>query len=116
MPLSETGSADLASALAKIADGLDDLTGAADATVTLLVARARRLAPVDTGALSRSIHGHGTGSTATVAVGVPYAVPVHFGSKGHRPQPFLYQAVDTERGHILEAYTTDVNRLIKQKV
>lgn len=116
MPLSETGSSDLSSALAGIVANLDDLTGAADATVSIVVARARSLAPVDTGALSRSISGRGTGSTATVGVDVPYAIPVHFGSKYQRARPFLYDAVDIEKNHIVGAYVDDIDRLIRQKV
>ena len=118
MPLSEKGADDLATALGKIGDGLDDLDDAADATVTLVVSRARRLAPVDTGALSRSISGRGTGSTATIGTSISYGLPVHFGvpSRGQRPRPFLHQAVEAEQAHIVDAYTTDVNRLIEQKV
>jgi len=118
MPLSEKGSAELATALTKIGDGLDDLDAAADRTVTIVVARARRLAPVDTGRLSRSIEGRGTGSTATIGTNVAYGLPVHFGvpSHGQHPRPFLHKAVEAETAHIVEAYTKDVNRLIEQKV
>jgi len=118
MPLSETGSTELATALSAIGDGLDDLDDAADDTVTIVVARARRLAPVDTGRLSRSIDGRGTGSTATIGTSVAYGLPVHFGVPSHdqRPRPFLHQAVEAETGHILDAYTKDVQRLIEQKV
>lgn len=118
MPLSETGSAELAAGLAQIADGLDDLDVAAADTVNIVVARARRLAPVDTGALSRSITGRGSGSTATIGTKVSYGMPVHFGvpSRGQRPRPFLHQAVEAEQFRILDAYTSDVNRLIETKV
>jgi len=118
MPLSEKGSAELAAALNKIAAGVDDLDEAADDTVTLIVARARRLAPSDTGALARSIAGTGTGSTATVGAGARYATPVHSGvpSRGMRPRPFLFDAVDAERGRILDAYARNVQTLIDRKV
>lgn len=118
MPLSETGSAELAAGLTAIGDGLESLDGASSATTSIVVARARRLAPSDTGALSRSIQGRGTGSTATIGTSVSYGLPVHFGVPSHhqRPQPFLHQAVTAEQARILDAYTTDVNRLIEQKV
>jgi len=118
MPLSEKGSDDLASALGAIGDGLDDLDAAADATVTIVVARARRLAPSDTGALARSISGRGTGSTATIGTRISYGLPVHFGVPSHsqRPRPFLHQAVEAEKADIVAEYTKDVNRLIEQKV
>ncbi len=116
--LSETGSDDLAAGLGAIADGLDDLDIAATDTVNIVVSRARRLAPVNTGALSRSITGRATGSTATIGTPISYGLPVHFGVPSHhqRPRPFLTQAVDAEQFRILDAYTADVNRLIEQKV
>jgi hypothetical protein len=118
VPLTEKGAVPLASALGGIADGLDDLAGGARAAVDLIVARARKLAPVDTGKLSGSMRGTGDGSTATVGSSVAYGLPVHFGvpSRGQRPRPFLHQAVDAEQTRIVDAYTTDVSRLIEQKV
>jgi hypothetical protein len=118
MPITEKGSAELAAALDKIAGGLDDLDDAADDTVTIVVARARRLAPTDTGALARSITGRGTGSTATVGAGARYATPIHSGvpSRGIRPHPFLFDAVDAERVRILDAYARNVQTLIERKV
>jgi X-X-X-Leu-X-X-Gly heptad repeat protein len=118
MSLSETGSAELAAGLSQIASGLDQLDGAANNTVTILVARARRLTPVKTGALSASITGHGVGSTATVGTSLSYGLPVHFGVPSHnqQPRPFLFQAVTAETARIVDAYTADVNRLIEQKV
>jgi phage gpG-like protein len=118
MPLTEKGSAELASALTAISHGLDDLDQAADDTVTLVVARARRLAPTKTGALARSITGRGSGSTATIGAGADYAGAIHSGvpSHGIRPTPFLYDAVEAERGRILDAYADNVQTLIERKV
>lgn len=118
MPLSETGSDELAAGLSAIADNLDDLDTAASDTVQIVVARARRSAPTDTGNLSRSITGKGTGSTATIGTKASYGLPVHFGVPSHnqRPQPFLHQAVDAERNRILDAYTRNAQTLIEQKV
>lgn len=118
MPLSETGSTELANGLTAIGDGLNHLDGASADTVTIVVARARRLAPSDTGNLSRSITGSGSGSTATIGTSVSYGLPVHFGvpSRGQRPRPFLFQAVEAEQFRIVDAYTRDVSRLIESKV
>ena len=118
MALTETGSAELAAALNAIGDGLDDLDAAADETVTLVVARARRLAPTRTGALARSITGRGSGSTATIGAGADYAGAIHSGvpSHGIRPTPFLTDAVEAERGRILDACTDNVQTLIERKV
>jgi len=118
MALQEHGSAELASALDAIGSGLKQLDQAADDTVTLIVARAKSLAPKATGKLSRSIAGRGTGSTATVSTSVDYAAPVHFGvpSRNMRPRPFLYGAVDAERTRIVAAYERNVQSLIERKV
>jgi hypothetical protein len=116
--LTETGSDHLATALGDIAGGLDRLTAAATDTVRIVTARARRLAPVDTGALSRSIRGTVDGSTATIVATVPYARPVMFGVRSRHipPNPFLFRAVHTEQANIVEAYARDTQRLIEQEV
>ena len=118
MPLTETGSDQVAAALSGIAAGLDDLDEASSATVRLVVARARRMVPLNTGRLSRSIRGTSTGSTATIGTNVPYALPVHFGvpARNIAPTPFLLGALASERARILDAYTANVDRLIEQKV
>lgn len=117
MPITEHGSAELASALDAIGAGLKQLDEAAAETVAFVVARARRLAPTDTGALARSISGRGTGSTATVGTAIAYAAPVHFGVPRRRipPRPFLFGAVDAERSRILDAYARNVQTLIDKK-
>lgn len=118
MPLTETGSDQVAAALSGIAAGLTNLDEASGETARLVVARARRMVPIDTGRLSRSIRGTSTGSTATIATNVPYALPVHFGvpARNIKPTPFLLAALASERARILDAYTTNVTRLIEQKV
>lgn len=118
MPLTEHGADELVSGLGGIADGLKNLEDGADIAVTLIVNRARKSAPVDTGRLSSSIRGHATGSTATVGTTVSYGLPVHFGvpSRNQRPRPFLFQAVDAEQKRIVDGYRDDINRLIEQKI
>ena len=110
MPLQEHGSAELASALDGIAAGLDQLDVAATDTVNIVVSRARPLAPRATGALSRSIVGRGTGSTATIGTIVAYGRPSISVCRPSimRPRPFLTQAVDAEQFRILDAYAADV--------
>lgn len=116
--LTETGSDVLAAGLSQIAAGLEQLDGAAQDAVSIVVGRARRLAPARTGALSRSITGKASGSTATIGTRISYGMPVHFGvpSRHQSPRPFLHQAVEAETSRIVDAYTTDVSRLIESKV
>jgi hypothetical protein len=108
----------LAAGLAGIGAGLDDLADGADDAAQIVVARARRLSPVATGRLAHSIVGHGTGSSVAVGTPVRYGLPVHFGvpSRGQRPRPFLFQALDAETAAVVDAYTADVDRLIGEKV
>jgi HK97 gp10 family phage protein len=60
-------------------------------------AEARRLAPVETGALRDSIvsavEGHGTEVAAIVAANIEYAHFVEFGTGRQAPQPFLRRAL-----------------------
>jgi hypothetical protein len=115
MTLKETGSAELAAGLSGIADRLDDVAPPTD----VIVARARKLSPVATGRLSRSITGGpATGSSATVGTSVRYGLPVHFGvpSRNQRARPFLLQAVDAETKRIVDGYTDDVAALIAKEV
>lgn len=118
MTMTEHGADDLVAALSGIAAGLDDLHEASNETARIVVATARRMVPHRTGRLMMSIRGTGTGSTATIATNVPYALPVHFGVPGHnqKAQPFLLGALMREQPRIVDAYAANVAGLIEQKV
>lgn len=114
MPLTETGSDQLVRGVDGIAAGLADIP----VPVDVIVARARNLAPVDTGNLSRSIRGRTDAGTSSVGSPVAYGLPVHFGvpSRGQRPRPFLHQAVTAETARVVAQYTDDVAALIERNV
>jgi hypothetical protein len=85
---------------------------------------AKTKVPVRSSRLKDSIRGSGTKTAARVragnnrktASGVPYAAPIHFGwgRRGIRPQPFLYEALDSRRQEVVDAYNTEVRTIIRK--
>ena len=86
---------------------------------------AKTKVPVRSGRLQRSIRGSGTRTSATVKAGnnrrsgpsaVPYAKPIHFGwaSRGIRPQPFLYDALDDRRQEVVDAYNAQIRTVLRR--
>lgn len=69
-----------------------------------VVARAKTLAPVDTGALKNSIEAKPAGRlTWEVVVGQEYGVYQEFGTTTNRAQPFLGPAVEAVRASFIKA-------------
>lgn len=60
-------------------------------------ARAKALAPVDTGNLKNSIGSHAAGLTGVVAVGADYGAYVEWGTTKTAAQPYLGPAVEAVR-------------------
>lgn len=78
---------------------------------------AKGLVPRRSGNLADSIRALATQRGGQVAAGklnVPYAGPIHFGWLRHHitPQPFLYNALDSRRDKVLEAYDLQISRLL----
>ena len=86
----------------------------------MVAGTAKGVVPVLTGKLANTIRAAGTNAAAVVRSGnngsVPYAGPIHFGwPKRHiAPQPFLYNAMDIERAHILTLYEQRLDALIDE--
>lgn len=82
-----------------------------------VVEEAKRHVPVDSGNLQKSIKSAPTRSGARVKAGTPartpYAEAVHFGwpSRGIKPQPFIYDALDERIGEVLGAFEAAMKRL-----
>lgn len=75
----------------------------------IVVVASKRFVPIKTGALAQSIRPAAVMSGGRVKVGsasVPYAGPIHFGWPARRikPQPFVYDALDTRRGEVSRLY------------
>lgn len=97
----------------------------------LVEKRAKRLVPVQSGALQQSIRSSGQLGKGVVRAGnarVPYANPIHWGwprpnrkwSKGRvgggpiSKTPFLTDALDDERREIVKLYQRELDRLARK--
>ncbi len=81
--------------------------------------QSRKFVPIDSGNLLTSIKPIGLKSGGRVRVGsasVPYAGPIHFGWPARRikPQPFIYEALDTRRDVVLRIYDLKITELVKK--
>ncbi len=87
---------------------------------TVALPGVRRLIPVRSGRLKKSLRVLATQRRASVAVGsqkrVPYAHPINFGwpSRGIQPQEFMYRGLADSRPKIMKAYLAAVNRLVRR--
>lgn len=82
-----------------------------------LVPVARSAAPRRSGRLADSVRSGSTATTGIVRAGgakVPYAKVIHFGWPKHniKPQPFLYDALDSRRGEIVDKYVERVTKIV----
>ena len=82
----------------------------------IIIGESKKYVPVLTGALAQSVRNASTKKSAKVRagnVGVPYAGPIHFGwpSRGIRPNPFFYDAIDNRRDEIRDRYVDLVDKL-----
>jgi len=80
---------------------------------------ARRKVPRRSGALAGSIRSSGQARTGVVRAGssgVPYANVIHFGWAKHniRPQPFLYDALDSRADDIARRWADELDRIVRK--
>jgi hypothetical protein len=99
----------------------------------MVAAEARGRAPNLSGTLRGTIKGGATKTRAWVKAGnnrkkkklkrggysqgaVPYAGPIHFGwpARHIRPQPFLYDAIDSRAGEVVDVYKKRVAELVQR--
>ena len=82
----------------------------------IIIGESKKYVPVLTGAIAQSVRNASTKKSAKVRagnVGVPYAGPIHFGwpSRGIRPNPFFYDAIDNRRDEVRDRYVDLVDKL-----
>ena len=82
----------------------------------IIIGESKKYVPVLTGALAQAVRNASTKKSAKVRagnVGVPYAGPIHFGwpSRGIRPNPFFYDAIDNRRDEVRDRYVDLVDKL-----
>lgn len=118
------GLKEVRSAIRAISDEMDRNGAKAELRVMNLHAaevvkqKADSLVPRRSGQLAKTVRAAGTQKSARVRAGyqrVPYAGPIHFGwpARGIRPQPFLYDALDSRRTQVVEVYERGIDRLIR---
>jgi len=112
------GAKQLQRALRQVEGGTANLKEAHLAGAKIVEREAVGIVPRRSGALADSIRSTGQARQGVVRAGrakVPYANVIHFGfpRRNIAPQPFLYDAVDSRRQEVLDAYGVDVNKVIK---
>lgn len=85
----------------------------------IIIGESKKFVPVLTGALAESVRNVSTKKSAKVRAGslaVPYAGPIHFGwpSRGIRPNPFFYDAIDRRREEVRDRYDALIDNLTKK--
>lgn len=113
------GAKDLSKALRKVEGGIDDLKGVHADAAKIVERRASQLVPARTGRLGSSIRSSGQARQGVVRAGrasVPYAGAIHFGwaERNIKPQPFLYEALDSRRDEVLEEYERQVDDIVSK--
>ena len=97
-------------ALIKLDDAArQDFKQAGYQAAEIVVDEAKRLVPVRSGRLGKTIRAHKVVSGAKVSAGrttVPYAGAIHFGwaRRNIRPNPFLYDAADNRVNDVMNEY------------
>lgn len=96
-----------------------DLKEASNRAGQVVADAARSLAPTKTGRLSNSVRAAKQQNAAVVRAGgarLPYAGVIHFGwpARGIAPKPFLFEAADSRREQVINAYREGLAEAIKK--
>jgi len=83
----------------------------------IIISETKKYVPVLSGALAAAVRNASTKKSAKVRAGsaaVLYAGPIHFGwpSRSIRPNPFIYEAIDSRRDEVKDRYENLVEKLI----
>jgi len=83
----------------------------------IIISETKKYVPVLSGALAAAVRNASTKKSAKVRAGsaaVPYAGPIHFGwpARSIRPNPFIYEAIDSRRDEVKDRYENLVEKLI----
>lgn len=106
------GVAQLAARLARVHDGVLDLSEPNRAMGQLVARAATVTAPHRSGALAASDTLTVTGSGWGIAYGQPYAMPVHFGTRYMRARPWLTTAARDTENSWLDVLTQHLQTLM----
>lgn len=106
------GAAELDRSLHRAADQLAHLDAAGQQSGQAVRLRAQALAPVDTGALSRSIYAEWTGTEVRVGSPLEYAPYQEYGTVDVPASPYLRPALEASTAVIVDAYTGEIQKLL----
>lgn len=109
----ETGGPELLARLAHAHDGILDLADA-NRDAVQLVARSLHT-PHATGALEAHNQATATGTGWGIANGLPYAPPVHWGTRYMRARPWLLDAARSTEDEWMDGYEKHVQSLLDTK-
>ena len=89
------------------------------AVAEIVIGEVKKYVPVLSGALAASVRNASTKKSAKVRGGnakVLYAGPIHFGwpRRSIRPNPFIYDAIDSRRDEVRDRYEDLVSKLISK--
>jgi HK97 gp10 family phage protein len=87
---------------------------AGTAAGSIVKQRAAGLAPVDTGALARSIRAEAHGAEVTIGAYVPYAGFMEYGTVYVPASPYLRPALEAATAQIVEEYRQDVETILEK--
>lgn len=113
------GLKELRRAVAKLDEGVHDLTEVGRSAAEIVLGEARTLVPRESGDLGRSMRTWARSGRSAVAAGkraVPYAGVIHFGWPAHniKPQPFLYKALDRRHDEVVAVYEERMAELVRR--
>lgn len=103
----------LRATLGRVAAELDNLEAAGAKAGQAVRYRAASAAPVQTGALARSITATATGNTVEVGASVPYARFQEYGTVYVPASPYLRPALEAATGEIVAAYTDEIQQKLE---
>jgi HK97 gp10 family phage protein len=103
----------LQATLGRVAGNLDNLPKAGEAGGRAVQSRAQAAAPVNTGALARSIRAEATGNEITVGTPVRYAGFQEYGTNTTPASPYLRPALEAATSQIVDAYTGEIQDLLQ---
>ena len=101
-------------------DARDDMKDTHRKAGEVVARAAKPLAPVRTGRLASTIVSAPTQKQGRVRIGrgqsIPYGGPIHFGWPARRikPQPFIYDALDSRREDVRRVYEQRIGELIRK--
>jgi len=108
------GADELDRSLSAVADDLGNMGAAGDRAAQTIRTRAQSLAPVDTGALARSIRADAADTEITVGTDIRYGRFQEYGTVNTPASPYLRPALEASTHQVVEAYTAEIENKLEK--